>query len=185
MRRAVRPQRRRVFFGCEGESERSYGTLLHQLVHERGHLHIDTSLLQPGGGDPLALVERAYDEIRRRERQFGGRYVFRALLLDRDRWGVTPARDQRIQGIVTAAKLHLIWQRPTHEAFLLRHLPGCMNLQPQTPADALDQLLQRWPDYVKGAPTQYLRARLTIDHVGAVCGVEPDLGHFLAAIRYF
>lgn len=54
---SLRPQRRRVFFGCEGESERSYGTLLNKLLDQiRPDVHLDVVLLQPGSGDHLALV---------------------------------------------------------------------------------------------------------------------------------
>src|SRR5262245_37566721 len=38
------------------QSERSYGTFLHQLVASNGRLHIETIVLQPGGGDPLYRV---------------------------------------------------------------------------------------------------------------------------------
>ncbi len=58
-RRTARPQRRPVFLGCEGESERGYGTLIGRLRDElRPDLHLDVTLLRPGGGDPLALTGR-------------------------------------------------------------------------------------------------------------------------------
>jgi hypothetical protein len=64
-RHRQRPLRRRIFCGCEGESEQSYGTFLHQLVAARGDLHIEALLLQPGAGDPLATVDRALKLIKR------------------------------------------------------------------------------------------------------------------------
>ena len=48
MRRS-RVIRRRVFLGCQGESERSYATLLHKLVERTHGLHIDAVLLNRGG----------------------------------------------------------------------------------------------------------------------------------------
>lgn len=50
-----------IFLGCEGESERGYGALLNRFIHELPeiHIHIHTELLQPGAGDPLALIQRA------------------------------------------------------------------------------------------------------------------------------
>jgi hypothetical protein len=73
------PQRRRIFLGCEGESERSYGVLLGRLVEVRhGRIHLDTVLLRPGGGDPLALMERAVLMGRRVSRR--GNYSAKVIL---------------------------------------------------------------------------------------------------------
>jgi len=181
----IRLQRRRIFLGCEGESEQSYGSLLHHLVDARGHLNIEPVVLQPGGGDPLAIVERAFYIIQRKERAYGERYFYRGVLLDRDTYGQNPGRDQQIQGLIIAAKLHLIWQHPTHEAFLLRHLPGCQKLRPRNTAEAIARLREHWSGYEKGAPMTYLRARLNLDNIRAACTVEPELESFLKAINYF
>jgi len=77
------PQRRRIFVGCEGQSEAGYGTLIARIARElpNVHVHIDVRLLQPGAGDPRALVERAaqiiaVDEERREP------YAVKAVLLD-------------------------------------------------------------------------------------------------------
>ncbi|MGO6694436.1 hypothetical protein ACCS54_20525 [Rhizobium johnstonii] len=59
-RRITIPQRKRTFLGCEGESEQSYGALLARIVgKQKTDFFLDTVLLRPGGGDPLALVELA------------------------------------------------------------------------------------------------------------------------------
>jgi hypothetical protein len=70
-RRPTIPQRRRIFLGCEGESERSYSALLNQVALEERNLHIalDVELLRPGGGDPLALVQLACRLIERKTGQ--------------------------------------------------------------------------------------------------------------------
>jgi hypothetical protein len=53
------PQKRRIFLGCEGHGEHGYGTLLAHIAREaRIHVHIDARRLQPGAGNPLALVEK-------------------------------------------------------------------------------------------------------------------------------
>ena len=76
------PQRRRIFLGCEGQGERGYGTLLARIAREvKIHVHIDARLLQPGAGDPRALVERAaqiieHDGARREP------FEIKAVLLD-------------------------------------------------------------------------------------------------------
>jgi len=61
--------RRRIFLGCEGKSEHAYGTLLGRLARDRQdiHVHIDVVGLNPGAGDPLALVEPACREVARGE----------------------------------------------------------------------------------------------------------------------
>jgi hypothetical protein len=78
-RRRLIPQRRRVFLGCEGESERGYCALLSRLLEARRRdVHLDIVLLQPGGGDPLALVELASRRIAEGERKRDSKYVLRA-----------------------------------------------------------------------------------------------------------
>ena len=68
-RKIIQP-RRRVFLGCEGESERGYGALLGQLLESQRHdVHLDVVLLQPGGGDPLSLVKLAKSRIIAAERK--------------------------------------------------------------------------------------------------------------------
>jgi hypothetical protein len=63
-RRSLIPQRRRIFLGCEGESERAYGALVGRLLEKRRRdRHLDVVLLRPGGGDPLALLELAIKRI--------------------------------------------------------------------------------------------------------------------------
>jgi len=52
-RHATIPLRRRIFLGCEGESEQGYGALLSRIAEEHGlHLAPQILLLRPGGGDP-------------------------------------------------------------------------------------------------------------------------------------
>jgi hypothetical protein len=81
-RRTIVP-RTPIFLGCEGESEAAYGALLNRLVHETPelHLHIHVEPLQPGAGDPLALVKRAVQKISDLERK-RERFTCKAVLLD-------------------------------------------------------------------------------------------------------
>jgi hypothetical protein len=86
--RLARPQRRPVFLGCEGDSERAYGALLSRLYEEhRRDLYLHVELLKPGGGGPPTLVERACHRIVENERKRDIRYAVRAVLLDVDRNG--------------------------------------------------------------------------------------------------
>jgi hypothetical protein len=58
----VKP-RKRVFVGCEGESERSYIALLQQFMGIRAEFHLVNDVLN--GGDPLAIVDSAIKALRR------------------------------------------------------------------------------------------------------------------------
>lgn len=182
-RRAARPQRVRIFVGCEGESEQGYVALLQRLADAAGlALHLDTVVLQPGGGDPLAIVELAVRRMTQRERQSGAPYAQRAILLDADKRGQQPQRDDRAAVIAAGEGIALIWQEPCHEALLLRHLPGCAQLRPpQTPL-ACQQLVQRWPDYRKPMPAARLAQRIDAASLAQIRAVEGALAGFLEAI---
>jgi hypothetical protein len=80
--------------------------------------------------------------------------------------------------------LLLIWQKPSHEGFLLRHLAGCQTLRPQTPADALSELLRRWPNYRKGSSEARLLTRIRAEQIAAAAAVEPSLHEFLHNIGF-
>ncbi|GJE18527.1 RloB domain-containing protein [Methylobacterium marchantiae] len=183
-RRPAIPQRRRIFLGCEGESEQSYGVLLGRLIEARHRrIHIDAVLLQPGAGDPLGLVERAIRQIRDRTMRTGA-YAGGAILLDSDKRGLVPERDAKAATLCAQHRLHLIWQEPCHEAFLLRHLVRCETLRPAGTHQSLDELRRRWPDYRKGLAAT--RLALTLDEacVLRAASVEAALNAFLETIEF-
>ncbi len=182
--RALIPQRRRVFLACEGESEQSYGALLSRMTNARhGHTYLDIVLVQPGGGDPLAIVERAVRLMRERVRRFGA-YTARAVLLDADKLGLSPDRDLRIAPLAERNDLRLIWQEPCHEALLLRHLEGCAELRPPDTGRAAETLQRRCPNYRKGMAAIRLATLIDVGGVVRAAGVEPALDAFLTAIEF-
>jgi hypothetical protein len=184
-RRPTIPQRRRIFLGCEGESERGYGALISRLLEtQRRDVHLQVVLLKPGGGDPLALIERADKLILAGERKSESPYLHRAVLIDDDRLGQAPARDAQIASIAQSARIRVIWQRPCHEALLLRHLDGCQHLRPPTSSHALAELRQRWPEYVKGMPALRLADRIDASAIRRVFAVEAELAAFLSELGY-
>ena len=91
----------RFFLGCEGESEQSYGALLQIIANESLELRIHLDLQLLGGADPLAIVEAAVEKARERSRN-RGRFVRCAVLLDSDRHGHAPGRDNRIAPLAHA-----------------------------------------------------------------------------------
>jgi hypothetical protein len=141
------PQRRRIFLGCERQSELGYGTLLARIARERAiHVHLDVQVLKPGAGDPLALIERAAQIIENIERRRDP-FAVKAVLLDIG----SPQIVARARARARAAEVgihHLIWQSPDHEAILLRHLPGCRDRRPPRGV-SMGALLGEWAEYEK------------------------------------
>jgi hypothetical protein len=121
--------------------------LLGRLVRHR-RIHLDTVLLQPGGGDPLALVERAVQLMGRRVSRRDN-YSAKAILLDFDGCGQSHDRDRCAHALAKEHELRLIWQEPCHEGLLLRHLDGCDAFRPATSDQALADLQRHWPEYRK------------------------------------
>ena len=184
-RHATIPPRRRIFLGYEGESEQGYGALLSRIAEEHGlHLAPQVVLLRPGGGDPLALVQLAVAKIREDERK-RGEFAIKAVLLDQDKLGQAPERDQLLYAEAAQSDLQLIWQGPSHEALLLRHLPGCQNLRPATTQLAEQELLRHWPEYRKPMAAVRLASRIGIDQVRAACASEPSLNDLLRRCGFF
>jgi hypothetical protein len=178
-------QRRRIFVGCEGDGERGYVTFLAntlERIHSR--VHVDSKLLRPGGGDPLALVQVAHTVIQREERNREP-YERKFLLLDNDKIGLSQERDR--QAIALAARIgaSFIWQITAHEALLLRHLPGCAMRRPPNTATAEQQLRQQWPEYTKPMSAAAIARTLNIASLEQAYQVEAELAAFLDEIEMF
>jgi len=157
------PRKRRLFVGCEGESEQGYVALLQRHANDRKiSVHADARVVTRAG-DPLAKVRRAIEISAQVEQSGRGRYERRFLILDRDGLGDKPARDSRIDAVAAAGKFTLIWQDFCFEAVLLRHLPGHEHDDPPTAALALNRLKAAWPSYEKGFSALDLQEKLTLD----------------------
>lgn len=180
-RSAIR-QRRRVFLGCEGESEQSYGALLGRLVEVR-HRRVHLDVVPLGAGDPLAMIETAVRRKTERERNRGA-YAACALLLDTDTRRRSPSRLEDAKTLARQHCLRLVWQEPCHEAVLLRHLPGSAMQRPQTSAQALADLERAWPDYRKGLAANALARRIDEAAVLRAAASIPDLQDFLTDIEF-
>jgi hypothetical protein len=176
--------RRRIFFGCEGESEQAYGALLQDLVSRHLHLHIDAVIPLHGGGDPLSILERAVKVIKLK-RNRTGTYAVHGVLLDHDRIGSCPARDQQLYQLAERNGIHLIWQKPSHEGFLLHHVAGYESLRPSSPREAMESLRKIWPDYRKNMTALELRSKIKLEDVLRACVTEPDLKGFLERLGFF
>jgi len=182
-RKPKRPELRRVFLGCEGEGERSYGAWLQAIARDlRLHITIDTYPDIGGGGDPLDIVRGCISEMRRRESLYG-KYPHRAVLLDSDRIGDDPDRDRRATDLAAEYGVHLIWQEFEHEAFLLRHLPGHENLRPPK-GEGREILNEVWPEYRRRQAKITLYEKLKLDDLRRACTAEPTLRTFLTELGF-
>jgi hypothetical protein len=137
-------------------------------------LYILPDPLQPGAGDPLALVQRAVERIADIERR-RSRFAVKAILLDQG----SAQKNAEATSYATQNGIdHVIWQDPDHEGFLLRHLPGCQQRRPPRGA-SLAQIQSEWPGYHKGMTALELYQRINLGNVRAACAVENDLRRFL------
>ena len=176
-----RPQRRRYFVACEGDSEVGYAALLRRLADESGiAIHLD--IRRCHGGDPLAIVDTAVSQLKLRRRRHGA-YVGQVVFLDADRRVDSLDRTARADRLILEHGFTAIWSDPAFEAMLLRHLRGCEQLRPATSALALQQLQDHWPEYRKGMSANELTA--TLDHaaVERAASVLPKLREFLIEIQ--
>lgn len=176
------PQRKRIYFGCEGDSERSYGKLLNVLTDAAGlSLFLDCDVLQPGAGDPLALIETAIRRIYEKGAKHGA-FKAHVVLLDSDKLGQSPQRDKRMHQLASEHLIQLIWQDPCHESFLLRHLAGQATMRPQSSELAMQAIRRSWPEYRKGMPASELAVKIDADAIRRAASVENDLNAFLTEI---
>ena len=183
MRPFIAP-RRRVFLGCEGESEQGYGKRLEALSNEpRKRFHFDTVLLQPGAGDASVLIRVALAKMCREEARYGA-YDYRAILLDSDTRNVAP--DRMLHAIAEAGQggVLLIWQDPCHEALLLRHLEGNQTKRPRTTGQANSALLRVWRNYRKPMQASDLQPYIDRAAVFRAAAVEAGLRDFLDMIGF-
>lgn len=178
----IRPQRAPIFIGCEGQSEIGYAGWLRNLVRDRDlPFHLELSDLGLGAGDPFARVDLAIERLTRIERNrepFVGRYLF----LDTDQLALDPGRANQARQRALEHNFTVIWQVPTHEAFLLRHFPGRDTRQPPDKRTADVALAKEWADYRKPSSAQQLEQRFGLDGARRVAGRLPELADLLRTI---
>ncbi len=179
-----RPRRKVIYVGCEGDSEQGYAALLQDLIEQRGlAVTLRPDVLNPGAGDPEALVRKAIQRIHARDYPKGR---IAEILLDRDDRRQDPQKAESIrqlaQKLADKEEIFLLWQIPNHEGFLLRHLPGCENENPSTAADAKHRLRQKWPEYKKPMDRKSLAKRIGWDEVRRAADRLPCLRWLLAKI---
>ncbi|TIW94447.1 MAG: RloB domain-containing protein [Mesorhizobium sp.] len=177
------PPRTPIFLGCEGESEQAYGQFLNDAVREtRLPFHIEVVNLNPGAGDPLARIKRAHQEVMRR-RNRRAEFRFKTVLMDSDQIENDQQRRQQVEAWAAIHGISIIWQRPCHEAFLLRHFEGYLSHNPATPALARTALLGVWPEYKKPMTSLQVSRKISMAGVRRVANNDAALETFLRRVR--
>ena len=176
------PQRTPIFIGCEGRSEMGYAGWLRNLVRDHNlPFHLELSDLGCGAGDPSKRIDLAYARLTRLERNrepFAARYLF----LDTDQLAQLGGQAEQARRQAECHKFKIIWQAPTHEAFLFRHFQGCHTFHPPDKHTADQALRRQWPDYRKPATAEVIGQRLGLESAYRVAARLPELADLLREI---
>ena len=186
MTRAQRiiPRRRTVFLGCEGESGQAYAQVLYDIIREQGiDVHLEIVLLSPGAGSPSAKIKLAAQKIAEHERK-REKFWSRAVLLDSDLVDNDASERNNTEQLASSSRIFIVWQKPCHEAFLLRHLPNCKQLRPPTSALAASTLRAEWPGYEKPMTRIKVAKVVGRSHVWQAASAESELRSFLTDIGW-
>ena len=104
----------------------------------------------------------------------------RATPPDSDLRGQFIERDAKAIRLADKKNIRLIWQEPSHEAFLLRHFADYKDHRPPDQTSA-ERLLQRmWPDFRKGLDGGAYGSMLTVENLAVARAVERELDAFLS-----
>ena len=178
-----RPQLKRVFLGCEGDSERSYGAWLQAVARDHEiPVTIDTYPDTGGGNQPYDIIESCISEMDQREQRYGF-YISRAILLDSDNIETDPVRNVAAIKWAESKNVRILLQVFEHEAFLLRHIEGHEHARPNK-GDGRAALQAAWPEYRRQLGKVQLYEKLCLEDLRRVSVVEPELGEFLRSIRF-
>ena len=182
MSRGYRPPRKApIFFGCEGESEQSYGKFLNRLA-KKMHLkiHISTFIASPAG-DAFSVIQKSIKEYKIRSRN---RNIFKAkiVLLDDDTLAqIESKKRKKMYKMIKDSEFIAIWQSPNHEGFLLKHFDGHQNSNPSK--KDLKMILRKvWPEYKKNISADKIDKALDIEKVIRASSVNKDFMNTLKII---
>lgn len=181
-RRSVRRQKLPVLLFCEGESELGYGKFLNIVAARSDRpLHFISENLR--GGNSETLVLRALKKIENTPRYRN--ISHRALILDSDRPSENSGSHQSAITIANNNRIILLWQRPCHEAFLVRHFARYQSHEPPTAEIAFQLLKSEWPNYRKGLQGSEYAACLSEKNIQISRETFTEYDEFLKSIRWF
>ena len=174
-----RSRRRRIFFGVEGESERSFARWVESLCNEFG-TDVKFDIRVCGGGDSLAVVQYSLSEYSKRKLQYG-KYSRAFILLDQDRIEQDQAVGRNPTTALKESSMQIIWQRPNLEGLLLRLHDG-MEQNFVAAEDARVRLRKLWPKYEKNVNVMKLQARFSISDLRRVAKYDKEIEKLLTML---
>jgi len=178
-----RPQLKRVFLGCEGDSERSYGAWLQAVAEDyKIPVPVDTYPDIGGGNQPCDIIERCISEMLQREARYGS-YFSRAILLDSDNIDNDPNRNYAAIQQAETQNVKILLQVFEHEAFLLRHIAGHEHTRPNK-GEGRTALQTAWPEYRRKFGKVQLYDKFVLEDLRRVCTIEAELREFLRSISF-
>ena len=181
-RQRLIPEKKRIYLGCEGKSEVGYASFLQDLLRDQNlPVHIVTKNLGSGGGDPLSRIEwavRHLHQLRSPREAPADRFI----MLDNDLQKDNQPRVKMAHELAAKNGIIIIWQLPSFEALLLRHIKDCETLRPPSTEVAFESLLKKWPQYQKGASRTELARTLDLAAVLRAAQVEQQLATLLRCI---
>ena len=112
----MRSRKRRIYVGCEGDSELIYIQWLRRLIQSEQHLvYLKADNLRGGGLGEMARRSVANFRRLNQDEHFSHRF----LLLDRDRADLHGAEVAELKAVLPKHDEQVIWQNPCGQALLL------------------------------------------------------------------
>jgi hypothetical protein len=181
-RQRLIPEKKRIYLGCEGKSEVGYASFLQDLLRDQNlPVHIVIQNLGAGAGDPLSRIELAVRHLHQL-RSTREAPADRFIMLDNDLQKDNQPRVRMAHELATKNGILVIWQLPSFEALLLRHLKDCETLRPPNTEVAFENLLKKWPQYKKGTSRIELARTLDLTAIRRAAQVEQELATLLRCI---
>ena len=178
MGRRLVPQKKPIFIGTEGESDRAFAQLLQRWCDQE-HLRIHLKIKPASGGDSVAIVEDIGRWLAKNDS--GKNYQARLVLLDSDRIEQDLRAGRDAQATATRLKLELVFQDPNLEGLLLRLHLGREHRNIAA-HKAISELQKVWPAYKKPPTAEQLRQRFTLDDVRRAATYDQHLRMLLEVI---
>ncbi len=158
----TRQKRKRIFLGCEGESERSYGALIQSFAEEENlNIHIERCVLS--GGDPKKLVYKTINVLKNKKPKLNNDYIAKFVLMDTDRFESNT--EFEITELAENHNITLLKQKICFESVLIRHFEPHLDDKPSSSSDALQKLKKIWPEYEKGLSADELNKRIAFKNI--------------------
>ena len=176
-RRRLVPQRKVIFIGTEGDSDRAFVQFLQRCYQE--HLPVSLKIKPASGGDSVTIVEDIGRWLAKNPSRKD--YQARLVLLDHDRIEQDLRAGRNAQVVATRYKLEIVFQNPNLEGLLLRLHLG-RERQNIAAHRAINELQKVWRAYKKPPTADLLQQRFTLADVRRAAAHDQHLRKLLDVI---